>query len=140
MNKSPLGALVALVALCGLAALAPADAATLVRDGQPNALIPLAEKRSEFVTQAANELREHIAKISGAQLEITNLDAPEVVAFQKKTRRSDRPRKQMVFITESPAHPRGGFQIQVDDEQIQITANGEGVVYAVSELLEQLGV
>lgn len=62
------------VLLCSTSPLTAHSSAPqwLVKDGQANARIVIAEEPPRLVTLAANELQEYIEKISGAELEIAN--------------------------------------------------------------------
>jgi hypothetical protein len=126
----------------------PSPAATLVRDGQAVAIVALPPQPNEFESLAASELIEHVAKMSGAKLETSTVDAPDVDAFLAKARRDGRA---VVFIGRNVGSRlekalatkqsvRGSFALRATDDFVMIAGVDEGPAYGVSELLEQQGV
>jgi len=125
-----------------------ADAATLVRDGKPSAVIALPPEPTEFETLAARELTTHIEKMSGARLETATVEAAGADAFAAKVRGE---KKAVIFIGRNVSAKfekllgdksgvRGAFALKATDDAVMIAGAGEGPAYGVSELLEQQGV
>ncbi len=124
------------------------NAATLVRDGKPVAVIALPKDASEFEKIAAKHLTDHIEKMSGAQLEMATVDASGADEFLAKMRVEQ---KCAVLIGRNTAAStekllgdkrdvRGAFALKVTDDSVMVAGLGEAPLYAVSELLEQQGV
>src|SRR5687767_7506441 len=76
-----------------LAAACPA--ATLVRDGKPQAVVALPTQPNAFESLAANELISHVEKMSGVKLDTVTVDAAEVDGFLSSARQK---RQVPVFI------------------------------------------
>ncbi len=136
-NCSALGALL----LLSWAFPALGAGVTLVRDGQPKAVIVMPAQPDEFEKRALDELTAQVAKISGAQL-------PTATATDAATFLADAKAKDQVpiFIGRiAPISPtrnaanRGTFVLKVTQDAVLIAGNGEGPAYGVAELLEQLG-
>src|SRR4051794_5490925 len=70
-------------ALLLLSVIFPAlgPAVTIVRDGQPKAVVIMAPQPDEFETRALNELTSNIEKISGAKLERATVTPEQLTAF-----------------------------------------------------------
>ena len=124
------------------------DAATLVRDGKPSAVIALPPEPTAFETLAAKELATHLEKMSGAKLETVTVDAAGADAFAAKARGE---KKAVIFIGRNiepklakllgdKSGVRGAFALKATDDAVMIAGTGEGPAYGVSELLEQQGV
>jgi hypothetical protein len=118
-----------------------ASAATLVRDGQPKAVIVIPPEPDEFETRALNELTTNIEKMSGAKLPSTTLNAKQAAALVAEAKgKGQVPILIGRAATEAPNVPdRGAFVLQVGKDSVTIAGNGEGPAFGVAELLEQLG-
>jgi len=121
-------------------------AATLVKDGQPMAVVALPAEPDEHETLALQDLTDHIRKMSGAELETATVDTKDVAAFLKQTKAAGRVPILLgrnVFERLAKAKPdtavRGSFVLQVDRDAVMIAGVQEGTYYGVIELLEQLG-
>lgn len=123
-------------------------AATLVRDGQPVAVVALPAKPDDSESLAAKVLIDHIKQMSGATLETAAVDAKDVDAFIASARKVART---VIFIgtnaaarTEkllaTKAGIQGSFALKSTDDAVFIAGLGEGVTFGVSEVLEQQGV
>ena len=122
------------------------SAATLIKDGQPIAVVALPAEPDEHETLALEDLTEHIRKMSGAELETATVDAKDVGAFLAKSKAAGRV---PIFIgrnvferlakTKPDTAVRGSFVLQVDRDAVMIAGVQEGTYYGVIELLEQLG-
>ena len=138
--------------VCFLAAafwftVSPASSAVvLVKDGQPAAIIGLAAEPDEREKNAASDLAGHFEKISGARLETVPVPAGGVDAFLAAARKSGRipillGRHARDRV--APALPatavNGAFAVRVSADAVLIAGAEEGIGYAVTELLEQLG-
>ena len=66
------------------------QAATLVKDGQATAIIALPLQPDDHEKLAAADLVEHVAKMSGATLEVVNLDAAGLNGFLTTAVRQDK--------------------------------------------------
>lgn len=122
-------------------------AATLVKDGKAAAVIALPALPDEHETLAAKELTGYVAKMSGATLEVKNLDAAGLDAFLADAKKQG----QTAVVLGKLALPhlqgalgdkaavRGAFALQADQATVYAAGNSEGTYYAVIELLEQLG-
>ena len=65
-------------------------AATLVKNGQPTAVLALSEAPNDPEKLAAKELVAHVEKMSGAKLEITTVNAADVGDFLAKSKAAGR--------------------------------------------------
>jgi len=117
---------------------------TLVRDGQPTAIIALPPQPDEFETRALHELTTHLEKISGVKLPMANVAAGQAAAFTAEAKAKG---QVPIFIGRSAREqlakplpePRGAFVLQVTNDAVMIAGSGEGPAFGVMELLEQLG-
>ncbi len=112
----------------------------LTDDGQTHAVIVLPSEPHEDETTAADELRDHIARISGAELSILASDdaVPEGVAPIRLGGAAD-------AALESAIREQGdsysSFALFVDETGVNIRGlHPEGTLFGAYELLEQLGV
>lgn len=124
------------------------SAATLVQDGKPTATIAITQDAAEFESLAAKHLTEYVEKLSGAKLETVSINPANAEAFLSTLHA----KKQTAVLIGSCASAslekllgerkdvRGAFAIQATESDVLIAGPGEGPLYAVSELLEQLGV
>jgi len=126
--------------------LAPLTALTIVKDGQPQALVAIPSKANEHEALAAKDLAEFVEKMSGAKLETTAIEAGGVDAFIKDAKAKGRVPIVLGSIAQdrlAKAHKgepvRGAFALQARDGAILIAGAGEGTSYGVLELLEQAG-
>ncbi|MHB0935589.1 MAG: DUF4838 domain-containing protein [Armatimonadota bacterium] len=122
-------------------------AATLVKDGKATAVIVLPAQPDNHEKLAAKDLADYVAKMSGATLEVKNLDAAGLDAFLGEAKKQG----QRAVVLGSLALPRlqgalgdkaavrGAFALQADNSTVYAAGNVEGTYYAVIELLEQLG-
>ena len=122
--------------------------ATLVRDGQPAAVIGVPTAPNDVEALAAEELIAHIKEMSGAALEQSTIapgTAEEFVAACQKANRlpvmlgravPDEVREDGQELTK-----RGDtLRLLVLADRIYISGRGEGTLFGVYELLEQLGI
>jgi hypothetical protein len=128
--------------------LVPCSGATLVRDGKAVARVALPPDPTAFESLAANELIEHVAKMSGARLETITVDAPEVEGLLSEAERAGvglvcigrNVSGRLAQKLAAKASVRGAFVLQATAHSVLIAGIEEGPAYAVSELLEQQGV
>jgi hypothetical protein len=145
MSLPPLSFLKRLLLLAAVLCCTVSDAATIVREKQPTAVILIAQQSSEQERLAAQELGNVVSRIAGAQIPTENISSGELKIFLKSTLQKNQ--VPIVLGSLADVHTplttplaRGGFVLEVTDEAIFIHGEGEGVRYAVSELLEQQGV
>lgn len=141
-NVSLLFAFMVLVLAAGMP-----RAATLVKDGKAAAVIALPAQPDKYETQAAKELTDYVAKMSGATLEVKNLDAAGLNVLLADAAKQGQtavvlgklalPKLQAALGDKAAV--RGAFALQADKTTIYAAGNTEGTYYAVLELLEQLG-
>ena len=122
--------------------------ATLVRDGQPAAVIGVPTGPTDVEALAAKELIAHIEKMSGAALELREVapaTAKDFIATCAKAKKlpvligraaADGAQKKAQAFSDRD----GTLRLQVLDDRIHITGRGDGTLFAAYELLEQLGV
>ncbi len=119
-------------------------AATLVKNGQPAAVLALPAEPDAYEKLAAKELTEHLEKMSGAKLETATVDAKEVADFLTKSKAAGRV---PIFIGRNvrdrlplPATAvRGAFALHVTADAVMIAGVEDGTHFGAMELLEQLG-
>ena len=120
-----------------------ASALTLVRDGQPKAVIVMPPQPDEFETRALNDLTSQIEKMSGAKLPTATVAAEQAAGFVAEAKGKDQVPifigRAAPVITTRNVPDRGAFVLQVTKDAVTITGNVEGPAFGVSELLEQLG-
>lgn len=134
----------ALLLLVALLSALPLSAATLVKNGQPTAVLALPAQPDDAEKLAAKELAEHIEKMSGSKLETATVNAAEVGDFIKQSKAA---RRVPVFLGRNvrervglPANAvRGAFALHVTADAVMIAGAEEGTAYGALELLEQLG-
>lgn len=124
------------------------QAATLVRDGQPMAVVASTTDARETDKQAVVELVDYVKKMSGATLEITTIAAEDGEAFVRGTRAQGK----VPVIIGDAALPllrkdrdltrdvRGTLALKSTTDGIFIGGVQEGAYYGVMELLEQQGI
>ena len=122
----------------------PLHAATLVKNGQPAAVLALPAPPDDAEKLAAQELAEHVEKMSGAKLETATVGATEVDAFLKQRKAAGqvpiflgRNVRERVGLAANAG--RGAFALRVTAEAVMIAGVEEGTTYGALELLEQLG-
>ena len=122
----------------------PLHAATLVKNGQPAAVLALPAPPDDAEKLAAKELAEHVEKMSGAKLETATVGATEVDAFLKQRKAAGqvpiflgRNVRERVGLAANAG--RGAFALRVTAEAVMIAGVEEGTTYGALELLEQLG-
>ncbi len=129
-------------------AAAPAAEVALVRDGAARAVVVLPAEASAVDKLAAEELSEHVERMSGARLAGVTLPAEGRDGFMAEQRRSGLTPVCLGFAA-FPDQARafdqrqlteGAFLLSVTPERVLVAGRGEGTLYGVSELLEQLGV
>ena len=118
--------------------------ATLVRDGQPAAVIALPPQPDESETHALADITAHIEKISGAKLPSATVAAEQVASFTSEAKAKGQVpifigRNANAMLAKQLPPQRGAFVLQVTKDAVMIAGNGEGPAYGVLELLEQLG-
>lgn len=110
----------------------------LVADGTPRSVLVLPEQPAEHEILAAQELREHIRKMSGATLEILRGDLPRdltpiLIGLSLTPSASER----IQAKSDDPA----AFLIAVTDKGVNLAGlTPAGTLFAAYEMLEQLGV
>jgi hypothetical protein len=122
--------------------------ATLVRDGQAAAVVGLPTDPTDVEALAAEELIVHIRKMSGVALELREV-APgrssEFVAACATAKKlpvllgravTDGAQKKAQVFSDRD----GTLRLQVLEDRIHISGRGEGMLFGVYELLEQLDV
>ncbi len=134
------GVLIPVFLLLGTLTARGGGSLALTDDGQANAVIVLPADPHEDETTAADELRDHIARISGVELSILASDdaVPEGVTPIRLGGAAD-------AALESAIREQGdgysSFALFVDETGVNIRGlNPEGTLFGVYELLEQLGV
>jgi hypothetical protein len=128
------------IALTALLTATSADAAiNLVTNGKSDYAIVLPEKASPSQKRGADELREHIKQLSGAELAIVSDSAPAnaheiVLGIGRRA-----PTARIAVDPKSLGHD--GFVLKTKGEKIYILgAPVRGTMYGCSDLLERLGV
>jgi hypothetical protein len=121
-----------------------AHGATVVRDGQPSAVIGMPSQPDEYETRALHEMTKTIEKMSGAKLPTANVGKGQAAAFIADAKAKGQLPILMGRIAREQLakplpNPRGAFVLQIGNDAILIAGNGEGPAYGVMELLEQLG-
>lgn len=116
------------VLLCGMLPAQSLNALPLIRDGESPYIIIVPAKASTEEVRAAQFLNEHLQKMSGCALPILYKDTPVG--------------KHCIIISKNAGIATAdGFQIHTHRKRLYINGgSGKGCVYAVSTLLEQLGV
>ena len=110
----------------------------LVVDGQPRAVIVVSDAPAADETLAAEELREHVLKMSGATLPVVT-DAQEVEGV-KILIGAAVPDTELALAGIDSDDP-AAFRLRVAPHAIHITGlSPQGTLFATYELLEQLGV
>ena len=125
---------------------APLPAAVLVNNHQPAAILALPADPNDSEKLAARELTDHLEKISGAKLESTTVNAPDVPAFLAQSKAAGRipiflgrnVRDRLTALL-PPTAVRGAFALEVTADAVLIAGIEEGTHYGAIELLEQLG-
>lgn len=120
----------------------------LVQDGQPKAVIVLADEASDDATTAANELQHYLAKISGATLPIGRASEPVAAGVGRihvgKSRMTDRIAGLEIPTGRTHRLGEDGFVIHCDGRQLVLAGNDTGGYtgnqYAVYDFLHRLGV
>ena len=117
---------------------APGERTAVARDGKPLAAIVLPAEPTADETLAAEELREHLKLISGAELPIvqgnftsntTPIRIGAVAGFNADKR------------TEQIGSDEASYMIAVDEDGIKLIGRSpKGALFATYELLERLGV
>ncbi len=130
----------ALLSICvlaaGVASLA-AERVVLVEAGRPRVVLVLPADPLDDESLAARELQSHIRQISGATLAITT-DRPKQGMLPVRIGSALSPDLKERVAGRSPF--TGAFMLSVKPQGIRLTGNSaEGTLYAVYELLEQLG-
>lgn len=156
------GAMVVCCSACILLTLtaAPLRAATLVKDGQPNAVIVVDRKAAGCQWYAAEELVNHIEAMTGAKLPIAKVDMGGSASLQavKKDGQSvillGRNKLNQDLHPELDKLGPDGFLVDVQEEIITIAGRDDtvfnldgakvpgsaGTLYGVYHVLEELGV
>jgi hypothetical protein len=135
--------------LCVLITLAgSANAADLVREGKPIAVIALPPAPDDAEKLAARELASHIERMSGAKLPIVTVDPQAFDAFLEKARtdgtvpvvlgRAALPRLEKRIKAKSDRP--GAFALAATKDYVLVAGLEYGTAFGVSELLEQQGV
>jgi len=124
----------------------PLPGATLVQDGRPTAVVALPTEPDEYEQLAFDDLKDHVEKMSGAELESITVDAKDVDAAIARAKADGRVpiflgrnvRRRLAKHLPDDA-VRGAFVLHVDRDAVMIAGVEEGTYYGVIELLEQLG-
>jgi len=124
----------------------PLPAATLAKSGRATAVVALPPEPDEYEQLAFDDLKDHVQKMSGAELESITVDAKDVDAAIARSKAHGRVpiflgrnvRKSLAKSLPDDA-VRGSFVLQVDPNAVMIAGVEEGTYYGVIELLEQLG-
>ena len=123
------------------------QAATLVKDAKATAVIALPAQPDDHEKLAAKDLADYVAKMSGATLEVKNLEAAGLNAFLADAAKQGQTAvvlgtlalPQVQKALGDKAQVRGAFALQADKTTVYAAGHTEGTYYAVIELLEQLG-
>lgn len=125
-----------------------ASAATLVQDGKARAVILLPSDADDVEKLAAKELVEHIEKMSGAKLDIVNIDIRAVDRIIEETRAAGKvpvclgvtalPKLEKALAAKGKLS--GSFALKATKDLVLIGGIDQGTGFGVSELLEQQGV
>lgn len=140
--------LVAFIAVGTLSTALSAQAAMLVKDGVPVAVLAVPAVPDANEKLAIADLTEYIEKMSGAKLETATVEAGDVEAFRQQTIQAG---KTPIFIGQNVlplvqkelgenSKTRGAFVLKAGKDSIEIAGNEEGTYYGAIELLEQQGV
>jgi len=125
--------------------MARGDAFTLVRKGEPEAKIVIAEQANEKVQSAAQELQTYVEKISGARLEIVP-DSAQLSGALVLVGKSAFTDKMKINIPSdlTPARREEGYLILCRGSRLVLAGNDRGpyhgTEYAVYDFLKRLGV
>ena len=84
------------------------------------------------VRYAAEELREHVAKITGVELDVANEN-------DKCLPGEERLPRVMIGLTDDASLGDDGFEIRASGDTLDISGGKRGVLYGVHELLERFG-
>lgn len=134
----------ALSLLANWLSVAVLPAATLVKSGQPAAVLAVPAQPDDAEKLAAKELADHLEKMSGAKLETATVDAKEVGDFLAKCKAAGRVpiflgRNVRERLSLPATAVRGAFALHVTADAVMIAGVEEGTHFGVMELLEQLG-
>lgn len=123
--------------LCAQAAEAADSSVALVVDGVPRAALVLPAAPHEDERLAAEELRSHLEKVSGAALTVVRGEAPEgLLPVRVGLRLAPHAESVIAEKSDDPA----AFVVDVRADGIVVAgASAEGTLFAAYELLEQLG-
>ncbi len=123
-----------------------ADAAILVREGKPAAVIVLPAEPDDAESLAATELVTHIEKMSGAKLASTNAPVAALPALLAGHRRAGVTPVLLGRVAglekaiEAKSAMDGTFALRVTKDEVRVAGRAMGTAFGVSEVLEQLGV
>lgn len=132
--------IVAVMAVISLSHVAGAAETVLVREGRPRARIVLPEDAHEFESLAAEELRDHLRQMTGAELPLRTGSA------------GDDPLPVTIYVGDASPQPgldavrEGGtdpasFRLRVAEDAVHLVGlSPTGTLNATYDLLEQLGV
>jgi hypothetical protein len=125
--------------LLSLSIVLPVPALTLVENGAAKAVIVLPEKPDADESFAATELQSHIEKMSGAKLEMVS--PGQVPAGKTPILVGQAAPKELDDLIRQQGTDPASFALVVDDRRVAARGlSAEGSLFAVYELLEQLGV
>jgi hypothetical protein len=134
------------LALC--LSVPPLLAVPLVRDGKARAVLAIPSDADVHEAQAAKDLADHVARMSGAKLEVKKVVTDGVAGFLAQAKKDGL--TPVLIGRTGQAHVEkelksrgtvaGTFALRVTKDHVVIAGLAEGPYYGAMELLEQLGV
>ena len=127
------------VVCMGLAAGVSAAGVPVVAEGKAVAVIVISEEAGPVEQWAAEELRDHVKLMSGAELGISRIKGDAVAKFDQPTILLGEPAVKAGLV-KTEALGDDGYVIKADGQCVAIAGGKRGTLYGVYTLLETLGV